>query len=160
MAFLLLWLLSSSPAESLWNELQVVVSSHELNETGEFSNTRRNAVKVQFVGIDIQLLQFRELTDGRLFGDTNTDVRGYNVTPQRFQVEREQSGAGLWLPGLRAARWAGCGWGWVSPAGSTGRYRGRAQKSGCCSGWVSSDCSENKDTLVSGSGHYMTNPHL
>lgn len=57
-----------SPAESLWDELQVVVSSHELCEAGEFANAGRNPVEVQLVRVDVQLLQFRQLTDCRLDG--------------------------------------------------------------------------------------------
>lgn len=57
-----------SPAESLWDELQVVVRSHELCEAGEFANAGRNPVEVQLVRVDVQLLQFRQLTDCRLDG--------------------------------------------------------------------------------------------
>lgn len=58
-----------SPAESLRDEFQVVVSSHELSETGQFAYARWNAVKVQFVRVYIQLLQFGQFTDGRLVED-------------------------------------------------------------------------------------------
>lgn len=55
-----------SPAESLWDKLQVVVGGHEFSETGQFANAWRDPVKVQFVRVDIQLLQFGQLTDSRL----------------------------------------------------------------------------------------------
>lgn len=56
------------PAESLWDELQVIVSSHEFCEAGQFADAGRNPVKVQLVGVDVQLLQFGQLTDCRLEG--------------------------------------------------------------------------------------------
>lgn len=67
-----------SPAESLWNKFQVVVSGHELGQAGEFADARWDPVKVQFVGVHVQLLQFGQLTDCRLDGDTYTDVRDQN----------------------------------------------------------------------------------
>lgn len=44
----------------------MVVGSHELGEAGQLAHARRESVEVQFVRIDIQLLQFGQLTDGRL----------------------------------------------------------------------------------------------
>lgn len=64
-----------SPAESLWDKFQVVVSGHELGQAGKFADARWDPVKVQFVRVHVQLLQFGQLTDGRLDGDTYTDVR-------------------------------------------------------------------------------------
>lgn len=64
-----------SPAESLRDEFQVVVSSHELGEAGQFAYARRNPVKVQLVRVYIELLQFRQFTDGRLVEDTVKQFR-------------------------------------------------------------------------------------
>lgn len=58
------------PAETLRDKFQVVVSGHELSEAGEFAYAWWNPVKVQFVRVYIQLLQFGQLTDCRLDGDT------------------------------------------------------------------------------------------
>lgn len=52
------------PAETLWDQLQVVVGRHELGQAGEFADARWQAVKVQFVGVHVQLLQLGQLTDG------------------------------------------------------------------------------------------------
>lgn len=71
----LLLLLWSSPAESLRNEFQVVVSGHELSEAGQFAHSWRNPIKVQLVRIYIQLLQFGQLADGRLVGDAKAAIK-------------------------------------------------------------------------------------
>lgn len=69
------------PAETLWDEFQVVISSHELGEAGQFAHTWWNSVKIQFVGVYVQLLQFGQLADGRLDRDTSKiETSGINYT--------------------------------------------------------------------------------
>lgn len=64
----------AAPAEALWDELQVVVGSHELRQAAEFAHARRKPVEVQFVRIHVQLLQLGQLADRRLTGDTKASV--------------------------------------------------------------------------------------
>lgn len=54
------------PAQAFWDELQVVVGGHELLQGRQFPDARGDAVKVQPVGIQVQLLQLGQLADGRL----------------------------------------------------------------------------------------------
>lgn len=63
------------PAESLRDKFQVVVSGHELSEAGQFAHAWWDPVKVQFVRVYIQLLQFGQLTDGGLVRDTWASVK-------------------------------------------------------------------------------------
>lgn len=58
------------PAEPLRDELQVVVSGHELSEARQFANAWWNSIKVQLVRVHVQFLQLGQLTDSRLAGDT------------------------------------------------------------------------------------------
>lgn len=67
----------SSPAESFWDKFQVVVGGHEFGEAGQFADAWWDPVKVQLVGVDVQLLQLGQLTDSRLDCETRADVTGH-----------------------------------------------------------------------------------
>ncbi len=63
-----------SPAKPLWNKLQIIICSHELNQVGQFSHTRWKPIKIDFVWVHIQLLQLRQLANGRLYITSNRGV--------------------------------------------------------------------------------------